>query len=214
MQTIKHINGSNKAILFFNGWGMDENIAPETNDFDVFILQQYHSEGEFPIKELVAYDEIYLCAWSMGVWAAEQQNWQGLNIKQAVAINGTSSGIDDLFGIPEANFQATLDHFSEVGLQKFTKRMCRKLPAEFISSIMNKRLLEDQREELAWFIAKSKTIEKRVIHWNKAFIGSNDLIFPAENLNAFWMDELKATELEMPHFPFFHLDSWNKIFNL
>ncbi len=215
MQTIKHINGSNKAILFFNGWGMDQNVVPKTDIFDLFIFQQYHLEGELHINELAAYDEIYLCAWSMGVWAAEQQNWTDLKISQAVALNGSSSGINDLYGIPEVNFQATLDHFSEIGLQKFVKRMCRKLPAESISRIKTDRSLEDQKEELAWFIEKNKTIEKRVINWDKAYIGTNDLIFPADNLNAFWMDETTTVEtMEMPHYPFFHMDSWNKIFDL
>ena len=66
-------NSNQKLIIFFNGWGMDENVVKHLNceDYDVLMFYNYNTlETDFDFKLLNIYPEKNLIAWSMGVMVA------------------------------------------------------------------------------------------------------------------------------------------------
>ena len=89
MQVYRECNSSKKAILFFAGWGMDENpfLHMQHKDYDLILLYD-HSSLRFhdcppqdvcndECKKLCltynifnSYSEIYIVAWGFGVWCA------------------------------------------------------------------------------------------------------------------------------------------------
>ena len=62
--------GNNKLILFFNGWGMDENVVKhlDVEDYDILMFYDYNTlDTDFSWELLNIYHEKNLIAWSMGV---------------------------------------------------------------------------------------------------------------------------------------------------
>ena len=66
-------NNSDKLIIFFNGWSLDENIVKHlsTTEFDVLMFNDYSDLeiAEETIKMINSYAEVNVIAWSFGVWA-------------------------------------------------------------------------------------------------------------------------------------------------
>ena len=65
----KGVNNS-KLILFFNGWGMDENVVKhlDCENYDVLMFYDYNTlNTDFDWDLLDVYPEKNLIAWSMGV---------------------------------------------------------------------------------------------------------------------------------------------------
>ena len=106
-----HRKNNNKLILFFNGWGMDESVVShiENDSFDVCVFFHYDNEFDLNIKEIDSYKEVYVVAWSMGVWGAAKA-LQNTNIKihKSIAINGTLLPVNDENGIPVSIFKGTI----------------------------------------------------------------------------------------------------------
>lgn len=137
---------NSKLILFFAGWGMDENPFEHltTADYDVLIVYDY---SELSFKEnLSQYDEITLIAWSMGVLTASLV-CQNLNIKSAIAVNGTQNPINAKFGINPKMYRLTLDNLTEATRDKFFQNMFLD-EKEYENFQKPHRNLENQREEL------------------------------------------------------------------
>jgi Uncharacterized protein conserved in bacteria len=94
-------------LLFFAGWGCDENLFAERapSGYDYMLCYDY-SSMDFDFSVLANYQSIRLMAWSMGVWVAAKTfldkpfNWE-----MKMAINGTLSPKDDCNGIPKAIFE-------------------------------------------------------------------------------------------------------------
>ena len=126
IQTFITHKGTNDLILFFAGWGMDTQPFAELKHIgcDCCICYDY-THLDFDTTPLLDYKNIEVYAWSFGVWAASfvLQN-SNLPIRRAVAINGTTYGIDREKGISPEIFQATLNNLDEANLNKFYRRMC------------------------------------------------------------------------------------------
>ena len=113
-------------MLFFAGWGSEENLFrhPVEEGYDYLLCFDYRTL-DFDYTQIEGYTEIRLLAWSMGVWVASRVfaghsfPWQ-----MKLAVNGTPFPIDDRCGIPEMIFKGTLEHFSEDKLARFRRRMC------------------------------------------------------------------------------------------
>ncbi len=60
-------------IVFYGGWGTDENVfAPLcTDDFDFILFYNYSADEALVLPETKTYNSITLIGWSLGVWAAE-----------------------------------------------------------------------------------------------------------------------------------------------
>lgn len=180
-------------LLFFAGWGMDENIVKnyEVHHADFMICYDYKTL-DFDKSLIEKYQHIRVLAWSMGVWNAAQV-LEGVACTEATAINGTLFPIDDIMGIPDKIFQGTLDNFSVATLQKFQKRMCgNQENYQLFQSVQPKRSVEDLHEELKAIQANYEEYTQKRFPWNVAVVGKNDNIFPSQNqLNA-WKSVLNV----------------------
>lgn len=217
---LKVVNKSsnNKSIVFFNGWAMDENIVNHlnSNDFDVFMLNEYQTQNTIDWAFLDNYSENILIAWSMGVWAAEQLPdaiWS--KITQTIAINGTGLPINNSYGIPTSVFDSTYNNLSEINLQKFFKRVCGNSDVfELFKKQTPKRSYESQKQELKYLKTNARKNET-VKEWDLVVISKDDLIFSAKNQMNYWkQSNLQIVEIEASHYPFQIWKSWKEVCNL
>ena len=209
--TIHNTNRQNckKLILFFAGWGMDEqpflNLAEV--GYDIIIISNYNNlQAENLDSLLNEYNEINIVAWSMGVWVA------GYVLNSYLS---SSTNIGDEYGIPTAIFNGTIDTLPQ-SIEKFNLRMCgSKTVYTQFKSVEPKRTAEDKKEELI-ALKESFTI-CNPLKWTKAIISANDRIFPPENQLCYWREYLKNScpqaekttpfaidEIDAPHYVFYN----------
>lgn len=209
-----NIKANKKLILFFNGWGMDDRAISHipSNNFDVIMLNEY-TDMQLDPSIIINYESIYIVAWSLGVWVANA--WLQKNVitpTKTIAINGTLLPIHSDCGIAPDAFQGTIDHWNETNRTKFQMRMFKD--RTIFTCNINKlpiRTIREQKEELT--ILQNLIFSSNIpyVIWNKVFIGSDDLIFGAENQLQFWQDNGNILQLSMPHYPFLELQTWDKI---
>lgn len=201
-----------KLILFFAGWGMDENPLKHLSigDYDVLILSDYSdlALGE----DLSKYTEITLIAWSMGVLAAsifcQKQN---LNLTRAIAINGTQNPVDAKFGIHPKIYQLTLDNLNETTRDKFFGNMFQN-ETEQQKFQKPAREIKNQHEELAALQKLAAQNPSPDCAFDCAIISTQDKIIPSKNQKNFWQTKkVKVVELSSGHYPFFELNSFEEI---
>lgn len=206
-------NQNKKCILFFNGWGMDENAVKhlEFNDFDVCMFNNYVSLEDFSF-DFESYDECYIVAWSLGVWAAANVGLNTDKIVKSIAINGSLKPKDRDFGIPPAIFEATANNWDERNKLKFNMRILGgRAEYQQTKAVLGNRSIENQKNEL---IAIDKQVGQGLqseISFDTCIIGTKDLIFPPQNLKKYWTGKVKIIEMEIMHYPFNQFKSWNEI---
>lgn len=205
--------GQGRVVVFFNGWGMDEkSISHLSGENDLLLCFDYRHIGQNFCPELSGYKEIYLIAWSMGVWAAANivGEWN-IKFTGKVALNGTECPIDGRYGIPPQIYQLTEQGMDEKGREKFFTRMLNG--AEEKRRFENNkpsRLLAEQIEEL-YAIEKQCSELKRNIKWDKIFISEKDVIFPVNNQLNWWCNRADITMLPTGHYPFYYFSNWEEI---
>ena len=218
MQHISLIqNNSNRLLLFFAGWGMDDSPFRhiQSDTMDVVICYDY-TDLNWDSTLLHAYKEVHLVAWSMGVWVAEQL-LHAYPFASTTAINGTACPIDDAFGIPSAIFAGTLDQFSDKKRMRFNRRMCgSKAQYQAFDQTPVQRSTTSLAIELAAIaqLVRGREAVSQTGFWNKAIISEQDLIFPTANLTNYWLtcqgvviEKLPDT----PHYPFYKWTHWEEL---
>ena len=114
---ISHKSNS-RLILIFMGWGMDATPVASLAKpgYDILVVSDYTGFGcaDMACLEKTAekYGEIVVIAWSFGVRIAAEFLRQAkgkLPITRTVAVNGTTTHIDDTRGIPVTIFNGTLN---------------------------------------------------------------------------------------------------------
>lgn len=208
-------NKSKSLILFFAGWGHDEAcvVHLKSSTHDVKVLYDFAELQPFDLSLLDGYDDITVVAWSFGVWSANEL-LQGVEnrINRAIAINGTLMPIDDLNGIPEGIFYATLSSLTEASAKKFQMRVMGGV-ANYNQNIkyLPRRSFDNQKSELIWFSEQMVKPLKGNLLWNRALCGTKDAIFPFCNQSNFWGD--KCESIDAPHFLFEKFEFWNDLIN-
>ncbi len=204
-----------RAIILFAGWGMDEKPFSRLsfkgyNIISVYDYRQAQSTEAFH-KAIKRYDEIVIIAWSFGVPTATRFIMENplLPITARIAVNGTTHPVDDLYGIPETIFNATLEGLSENSLSKFYLRMCgsRSSYLEFAKDLPE-RPIADLREELS-AIANEENIPEPQARpvWDTAIVGLADRIIPPSNQLRAWRENGEAfetIETDCAHLPDFN----------
>lgn len=212
-------------LIFFCGWASDHNTVrvlldndalAQYADSDILVCWDYSSPGfKREFAELASgYSRISVVAWSLGVWAAQQDETllalskEG-KIVSCTAVNGTVSPVDDRFGIPVAIFKGTLDGLNDRNLYKFRYRMCggKECYMTFMSR-EPERSIESDRGELGHiFRAAAAGTKACGPLWTTAVIGTDDAIFPSSNQRAAWEKRaveqggsLTIKEIAAPHF--------------
>lgn len=191
---------SNKLIIFFNGWGMDEKIVSrlDCEDYDVIVFYDYNNlETDI---DLSSYKERHLIAWSMGVMTATLFDFGALN--SATAICGTPLAIDDNYGIPERIYNLTIRGFSESSSQKFMERMFIEKPN--IDTFSN-RTFDSKLSELKQMLNYKPNESFR---YTKALVAESDKIIPTKNQLNYWQN---PTIINSGHCPFMLYSKWSEL---
>lgn len=210
-------NNSDKLIIFFNGWSLDENIVKHltTAEFDVLMFNDY-SDLEIAaetLEKINSYAEVNVIAWSFGVWACGNVINNFKNVKSAIAINGTLIPIDNNLGIPKKIFNLTLTHLSEENYVRFFKNM---FAGEVDLSQISTRSIENKKQELEQIqkLSVEKNCAQNADFFNKTFIGINDKIISAKNQINFWGEtDAQIIEIENGHYIFDLFKTWDEILN-
>lgn len=211
-------NNSNKLIVFFNGWSLDENIVKnlDSTGFDVLMFNDYSDLNieEKLLNETNNYSEVNVIAWSFGVWASSYVVDKIKNLKSATAINGTLCAIDENYGIPKRIFDLTLSNFSEKNYLKFFKNMFDVFEYDY-QKMLPERESENQKNELMQ-IQKQSFENKKLDNakfFSRVIIGNSDKIIPTKNQLNFWRDKFTARiiQVEKGHFVFDLFSSWDEI---
>lgn len=198
-----HNSGSRNLILIFAGWSTDPSFYSTIKmaGWNTAVVSDY-SDFKFPVERLDEYSTIVLFAWSLGVYAAASVlPFDRISI--AVAINGTVFPAHDSFGIPETIYDATASTLSERNLMKFRRRMSGRSYEFLKESLDNSPAdIECLRNQLE-FIRQSSTDEITTAVWHRAYISTDDHIFPPANQRAAWESHPSSPEiieLEAPHY--------------
>lgn len=192
---------SDRLILIFAGWSTDADFYAEVRmgGYDVMVVWDY-SDLDFPEHLLKGYTTVCLFAWSLGVFAASVSlPWH--RISMAVAVNGTPFPTDDLKGIPENIFLATLERLDERNLLKFRKRMGGKRFGGIAERFKDNNV-EALKEELRNIHEEAgKPVPQGV--WDRVIISSEDMVFPPRNMMKAWEGYPLGPEImtaDAPHF--------------
>ena len=211
-----------KIILFFNGWGMDENVVKhlDAEDYDVLMFYDYNNlDTDFNFELLDIYEEKNLIAWSMGVMVGSMSKLDSNCFSQTVAINGTLRPIDEEFGIHPKIYDLTIKGFNEKGRDRFIKSMF-DTQTSFPNPLFQgagKRSLCDQHSELVALreICVSTSPTNSLSQgagehsfYNKVLISDSDKIIPTKSQVAFWGIE---PNIKGGHCPFFQFSKWSEL---
>ena len=191
---------SNKLIIFFNGWGMDETIVSHLNgeDYNVIVFYDYNNLN-IDI-DLSNYSEKHLIAWSMGVMIATMFEFGKLN--SSTAICGTPLAIDDNYGIPERIYNLTIRGFSENSSQKFMERMFIEKPE--LKTFSN-RTFESKLSELKQMLNYK---QKESFTYTKVIVADSDKIISTKNQLNYWKTPIT---IKSGHCPFMLYSKWSEL---
>lgn len=198
---------SPRLLLFFNGWGMKkDSIAhltaenAQSKNFDILHICNYQ-EPALPQFDFSAYTQIYLIAWSMGVYMSSQLD---ISFSQKIAFCGTGNPIDLKEGIAPKIYQLTINSFSEKTIPLFSEK---------IGFHMNStHSAEELQQEL--IAIQTYTFPKSVF-FDCAFIADKDTIFPVKAQEQYWSRHAKKIlHLQTKHYPFQLFSSFQEIITL
>ena len=207
----KHERSS--CILFFSGWGMDP--APFRDmpaaGHDLLMLYDYRDLDLARIGEMLpeGYGHLYLVAWSMGVWVAGLLPGSCRNrFAAAIAVNGTTTPIDERRGIDPKAYDDMIGAFSARTLEGFYREMFddRRQAARFFRN-RPRRPAESILEELVTLRRAYLEHGPSADIFTRRIVGSRDRIFPARSQIRAWGRD-RCTTLPLPHFPFYALTDW------
>lgn len=212
-------NNHKKLIIFFNGWGLDENIVShlKADNYDVLMFYDYE-DLEIPkdlLEEIQCYSEKNIIAWSFGVWACSEVVDVFASLSSMIALNGTPLPVDNNFGIPEKIFDLTLSGLSEKTYPKFFQKMFIDFENKFNEGLSN-RDIKNKKQELGQIkkqALRQKNQEKNQC-FNKIFVGMQDKIFPLKNQLKYWEViglRKNIIKFDSGHCLFNLFDSWDKI---
>jgi biotin synthesis protein BioG len=199
-------------LMFFNGWGMDENPVADIDcaGYDVLMFYDY-TDMTIPI-DIPEYSKVELLAWSLGVFAAAYCKPKA---EFSVALNGTLRPVDAQYGIPEDIFQGTIDGWNEQGKSKFNRRMCdtRENQAMF-EAHAPQRTEADQKTELIAIKEFAMACGEPENIFDTALAVSRDRIIPTDAQLAFWAArQVPVKRFDGAHYPFSQWRSWKELMN-
>lgn len=212
----KYIN-SQKLIIFFNGFSLDEypyNLL-DNDEYDLLIISDFRNCSYKNIVDICEnYKIINVVSYSLGVYICVdfllKTKTQFSNL---IAINGTLQPISKEFGINPAMFDLTIRNFDANGRTAFYKNLFSS--SEHLESFLlnqPQRQITEQKEELI-------NLKEYVSHndfstysnfFNKIIVSEKDRIIPTQNQLNFWNGKNIVT-INAGHFPFYNFKSWKEI---
>lgn len=208
MQYFYQDNHSKDLIVFFAGWGCDQNQFTNLHDSkDVVILYDYQNLNlDF---DFTKYANIYVIAYSAGVFISSIFADNIPNIRQKVALCGNPYLFDEKLGISKATIQIfkniTLDNYLE-----FRRKYMVVSDEEYerYNKLESLRTIESCANELT---ALQNLYQERKAQINpnfaKAIMAENDLIFDVNAQRDFYKNKLQIIP-NAKHHIFFHFYSF------
>jgi biotin synthesis protein BioG len=204
-----------KVILFFGGWGSEPHAFEPVSSgmYDVLMCYDYRElSNPVDVNDLfLNYDEVWLMAWSLGVWVAhEVLNGIDLPFTGTIAVNGTLIPVDEQQGIAPAVFEGTHANLSPINLMKFNRRMFSKEEErKLFEHHACTRSVDELKCELA--ALKNMILPRENSLYQYAIIGDEDKIFLPLNQLRYWDLGVKIVHRNVPHFPFFEAGTWENL---
>ena len=203
-------NNSDNLILFFCGWGMDENpFSVLKSDYDILYVYDYTSP-EFPAFDFFKYKSVKLLSFSYGVYAgAIAKLPDDLKLDEKVAINGTLIPVDDTYGVPVKQFELTEKMDSQT-VVKFRQRLFGGEKAaqhfDIFENHLPGRSAQSCTEELLGMKKYVPQIPAPKKTFDKVYVAKYDRCVPTRNQRNFWQKAgvNNAIELECGHFPLYN----------
>ncbi|EGJ4910762.1 DUF452 family protein, partial [Campylobacter jejuni] len=151
---------SKKLIVVFGGFASHpSHFSHLKSNKNVILFYDYENfDLNFDFK---AFDELFLIAFSMGVYVANRL-LKELHFKQKIAINGTNLGIDKLKGIHPTIFKKTLQNFKLKYFKEVLFEERKSLAKDFI--FKDEKSLKIELEKLFDF---ALTKQEENLLWDK-----------------------------------------------
>ncbi|MBR2273677.1 MAG: DUF452 family protein [Alphaproteobacteria bacterium] len=204
-------NHARELIVFFAGWGCDENqFTNLRDDKDVLILYDYQDlKLNFNFNK---YRDVYIIAYSAGVFVASLIADKIPNVRQKVAVCGNPYLFDETLGISQDILQVfkeiTLDNYLD-----FRRKYMVFSDEEYdqYNRLQSLRTIESCADELA---ALQKMYHEKKMQINpvfdKALVAENDLIFKLPAQKDFYNGKLRVIE-KAKHHIFFRFDQFEDL---
>jgi biotin synthesis protein BioG len=193
MQYFFQDNHSTDLIVFFSGWGCDENQFTNLKDQkDVLILFDYQNlELNFNFNK---YDNIYVIAYSAGVFVASIMHDKLPNVRYRVALCGNPYLFNENKGLSSATvevFQAiTLDNYLEFRRQYMVQTEEEYQKYNQLQSLRTLESCQNELECLQKLYQDNKT--KINPNFDRAFAAENDVLFNLKQQKDFYRDKLQV----------------------
>lgn len=214
MQYFFEDHHSHDLIVFFAGWGCDENQFTNLHDRkDVLILYDYHDLSlNF---DFTRYANIYVIAYSAGVFVASIMADQLPNLRCKIAVCGNPYLFDENLGISQATVQVlndiTLDNYLD-----FRRRYMVFSNDEYerYNQLQSLRTLESCVDELT-ALQKMYNESRAQINplFDKAIVADNDLIFRLSAQQDFYKEKLHIIP-NARHHVFFRFKSFEEMLKI
>ena len=208
MQYFFQNHQSSDLIVFFAGWGCDENQFVNLHDHkDILILYDYQDLSlNF---DFTRYANIYVIAYSAGVFVASVMADKLPNLCRKVAVCGNPYVFDETLGISQATVQVfkgiTLDNYLE-----FRRRYMVFDDDEYerYNQLQSLRTFESCANELT-ALQKMYNESRALINpsFDKAIVAENDLIFNLPAQQEFYQTKLQIIK-NAKHHIFFRFKSF------
>ena len=210
-------NNSTSLILFFCGWGMDENpFSILKNSEDILYVYDY-TVPDFPEFDFSKYKRVRLLAFSYGVYASGIAPLPAdLKLEKSVAVSGTLIPVDDRLGVPVRQFELT-EKMDSQSVVKFRQRLFGGEKAnehfEIFEKHLPQRSAKSCTEELLGMKKYVPVMPAAQRKYDKIYIAMHDRCVPTRNQINFWYNNMSAdiTEIQTGHFPFYNYNSLEEL---
>lgn len=191
MQHFYQNNHSSDLIIFFAGWGCDQNQFVNLHDQkDVLTLYDYQDLNlDFDFQK---YKNIYIIAYSAGVFIASVLESQIKNVRAKIAVCGNPYLFDGVLGISKENIEIfkniTLDNYLD-----FRRKYMVYTDEEYeeYNKLQSLRTIESCENELKALEKLYKRHNAEInSNFDKAIMAENDLIFNIKAQKDFYKNRL------------------------
>ncbi len=202
-KTWLHREGNQDLVIFILGWAATPNAVRhiELPGCDVLACYDYRSIAPLRAEDYAGYRRLYLFAWSFGVWVAEQC-CRELPLHRAIALNGTPFPVDERYGMRLRAVLRSMRALARAGganpFESEAQGGIRHMPR----GPFPERSVAEKIDELNLLAEWSRENSGPHLHWDAAFIGDKDEIFPPARMRDWWNSVGLGTEFESYHYPF------------
>ena len=203
------LNGKQGSVLklFFSGYGQDpEPFMPLCGKTSVAMVYDYE-DMNFNEDEYADFEKIELIAWSIGVMVSSyilRDSQLLLKIRKRIAVNGTPDGIAfdaSAAGLPCKLWHQTYENMDELGKERFIKNMLGAKTDYYLSHLPKRTVASCKHELLALYEFRKAQSGSFDFHFDEAYIGTKDKIFPPLILRkAFDSGKTSVIKGAWPHF--------------